>query len=198
MTEPKPSAEAGGGRGETRDRLLDAAAEVVLARGALGLTLEAVAKAAGVSKGGLLYHFASKEALLRAMVNRLVEATEARIAASCRAEAAGGGATPQAGAWLRGYLTAWTGPEGAPESDRRLGQALLAASAVDPALLDELRAQDALWGQRLRTDGLDPLLALILRLAIDGLWFNETLGIEVVSAEERRALAQRLEEMTRS
>jgi AcrR family transcriptional regulator len=37
------------------------------------MTLEAVAREADVSKGGLLYHFPSKEALISGMVRRLIE-----------------------------------------------------------------------------------------------------------------------------
>src|SRR3954447_22045743 len=54
----------------TRDRLLDAAATVVHRDGAQALTLDAVAKEAEVSKGGLLYHFKSKNDLVNAMVER--------------------------------------------------------------------------------------------------------------------------------
>ena len=53
---------------DARTRILDAAETIVRARGVPGLTLEAAAREAGVSKGGLLYHFASKEALLAALL----------------------------------------------------------------------------------------------------------------------------------
>ncbi|GAC1627371.1 MAG: hypothetical protein NVS4B11_24620 [Ktedonobacteraceae bacterium] len=36
------------------------------------LTIEQVAKAAGMSRGGLLYHFASKEALIQGMLTRFI------------------------------------------------------------------------------------------------------------------------------
>ena len=58
---------------DARTRILDAAEAMVRTRGVSGLTLEAAAREAGVSKGGLLYHFASKEALLAAMLNRLAD-----------------------------------------------------------------------------------------------------------------------------
>ena len=45
-----------------RDRILEAAERVVAEVGAARLTLDVVAQAAGVSKGGLLYHFPSKRA----------------------------------------------------------------------------------------------------------------------------------------
>ena len=48
----------------TKDRLLDAASTVVHRDGAQALTLDAVAAEAEVSKGGLLYHFASKRDLI--------------------------------------------------------------------------------------------------------------------------------------
>lgn len=63
------------GRRQTIDRgaLLDAAEAVVLRDGAGSLTIDAVAKHAGVSKGGLLYAFATKDALIDAMMRRVVE-----------------------------------------------------------------------------------------------------------------------------
>ena len=64
--------------------------------GISGLTLEAVAREAGVSKGGLLYHFPSKEALISGMIGRLVEGfTEALGRELAREEVSG------SGRWLR-------------------------------------------------------------------------------------------------
>ena len=63
---------------DTRERLLDAAAAVVRRDGAQALTLEAVAAEAGVSKGGLLYHFNSKRELLEAMLGGWLEEFDAR------------------------------------------------------------------------------------------------------------------------
>ena len=64
-----------------RDELLDAAEEVLCDQGSAALTLAAVADRAGVSKGGLLYHYGSKEALIKGMVERLKEVSglKARI-----------------------------------------------------------------------------------------------------------------------
>ncbi len=47
-----------------RAALLEAAAEISIEKGISGLTLDAVAERAGVSKGGLIHHFASKQVLL--------------------------------------------------------------------------------------------------------------------------------------
>ena len=54
----------------TRRKLLDAAQRLVDQSGASRLTLAAVAREAGVSKGGLLYHFGTKDELIAAMLDR--------------------------------------------------------------------------------------------------------------------------------
>ncbi|HCN22769.1 MAG TPA: TetR family transcriptional regulator, partial [Arthrobacter bacterium] len=54
-----------------RDAVLDAFEELLIDVGERAATLDAVAKRAGVSKGGLLYHFPNKEALIAATLERL-------------------------------------------------------------------------------------------------------------------------------
>ena len=54
------------------DRILDAAEHVILASGGRNFTLDAVAERAGISKGGLVYSFATKDELFRAALEREV------------------------------------------------------------------------------------------------------------------------------
>lgn len=54
-----------------RDAVLDAFEELLIDVGERAATLDAVARRAGVSKGGLLYHFPNKEALITATLERL-------------------------------------------------------------------------------------------------------------------------------
>ena len=60
-----------------RDRVLDAYETLLIEHGGGSATLDAVAAAAQVSKGGLLYHFASKEALAAGLLQRLRERSAA-------------------------------------------------------------------------------------------------------------------------
>jgi len=53
-----------------RDRILDAAESVILDSGGRTFTLDAVAERAGISKGGLVYSFATKDGLVRAALER--------------------------------------------------------------------------------------------------------------------------------
>ena len=53
-----------------RAAALDAADALLSEHGLAAFTLEAVAARAGISKGGLLYHFPTKEALLSDLMRR--------------------------------------------------------------------------------------------------------------------------------
>ncbi len=53
-----------------REKVLEAAEEIVINQGATALTIDAVAKAMGISKGGVQYCFGNKEALIDAMFER--------------------------------------------------------------------------------------------------------------------------------
>ncbi|WP_435736347.1 TetR/AcrR family transcriptional regulator [Cellulosimicrobium sp. PMB13] len=63
-----------------RAKVLRAFAALLVEHGERAATLEAVAERAGVSKGGLLYHFGSKDALVDGLVDHLRELTDADVA----------------------------------------------------------------------------------------------------------------------
>src|SRR5512138_2973615 len=75
----------------THDRMLDASEAVVVERGVGALALEAVAARAKVSKGGLLYHFPSKDDVVQGMVTRIASIVQERFAAGLANEPAGPG-----------------------------------------------------------------------------------------------------------
>jgi AcrR family transcriptional regulator len=168
---------------DTRAALLDAAAAVLRRSGARGLTLNAVAADAGVSKGGLLYHFPSKAALLDALVDGWNEAFEASAD-----EQAGAGP----GGWTRGYLQASLGGGSfSPETEA----GLLAALAEESARLDTVRTRFQAWQQRLADDGVDPAVAALVRAAADGLWLADLLDLAPPSPDLRAQVVELLERL---
>lgn len=178
------AASAGSARA-TRELLLNAAGSIVLEAGVAALTLDAVARRAQVSKGGLLYHFKSKEALIAGMLNRLIEAFEDRLAAHLAAQ----GGEQEPGAWLRAYVAANfsstpTGPS--------VSTGLLAAVATSPELQRQLRQQFDAWHQRTLADRLDPALATVVRLAADGLFMSEALQLAPLDEPLRGQVARTL------
>jgi AcrR family transcriptional regulator len=166
----------------TRRRVIDAAVQVVSERGAAALTLEAVAEAAGVSKGGLLYHFPSKEALVGGMVEALCDRFEEAVAE--RSTGPGPGRSALA------YLAA-TAAQGDDEIHQ--WQSLCAAFLLNPDQLNRWRDKCHDWRREDAGDGGDPVDALILRLAADGLWLSDMYNLYPLTAKERRALLSRLE-----
>src|SRR5690606_24021731 len=64
-------------RPSSRDVILDALQQLLIEQGLPAVTLEKVAAAANVSKGGLLYHFPTKEALITGLAQRLADAADA-------------------------------------------------------------------------------------------------------------------------
>jgi AcrR family transcriptional regulator len=156
----------------TRDRLLDAFEGLLIAHGARAATLDAVAAAADVSKGGLLYHFPSKAAL--------VQGQRERLAALGTADVAAMRAAPEGAAEY--YLREST------ESGGPLDRALIAAARLSEeadgdatAVLDDLRAH---WYQALLAELGDPAVARVVQLVGDGMYYNAVTGVRDPGALE--------------
>lgn len=64
---------------QVRRTLLECTAKIAAEVGVARVTIEAVAKAAGITKGGLLHHFPSKQALIEAMVSDVLEQVDREI-----------------------------------------------------------------------------------------------------------------------
>ena len=79
-----------------RDNLLDAAETVVMRQGIANLALDAVAAEAGVSKGGLLHHFPTKDRLVEALVMPSAENWRACYMGAYERTAEGPGRTARA------------------------------------------------------------------------------------------------------
>lgn len=65
-----------------RDKVLDLAEDILLKAGTGALTIDAVAKAAGVSKGGIQSRFGTKDELIGAMIERWGREYDAQITAA--------------------------------------------------------------------------------------------------------------------
>lgn len=172
------------GQGQTSTRLaiLAAANEIVRTGGPAALTLAEAARVAGVSKGGLLYHFASKDALIAGMIEHALDTFEQDVDAQARCEPV----VP--GQWLRTFVrvTFAARPEHAPSLS------ILAAASVNPELLEPVSRYFERWHARAISDGCDPAMATIVRLASDGLWFADIFTTTSPQGAERANLLERL------
>lgn len=167
-----------------REALLDAAECVLFEHGTQALTLAAVADRAGVSKGGLLYHFPAKEALIKAMVARVIEEFDAQVAAFDD-----GSPGSYSRAFVEATFSVLAGAESAKTRRRWSG---ITAAAADPELIAPLREAMARWHHIDPGDEADPVAAMVVRLAAEGLWEVVSHAPDTFDAERYAALRERL------
>lgn len=156
-----------------RDSILDAALLVVDEKGARHLTIDAVAARSGVSKGGVLYHFQSKQALLSGMLQHLVDTIRYQMDDAREAEL---DITP-----LMAILKA---REDMSPTERRASQALLAVAAEDTDLLAPARQQFAAVFREALKETDNTMAATVLLLANEGLRFLEILDVSPLTEED--------------
>lgn len=173
-------------RGSSREKLLEAAGDLISLKGVHDLTLDAVAAAAGVTKGGLIYHFKTKDDLLSALVERMIEHLDQRS----RAKAAKSGATKSA--LLLAFIddTFDMSP-----SEKQLLTNLLSAASSYPHLLGPVRAAFMRTYGELSDTGKDAGLALVLAVAMDGISLIELLGLHQFTKRQRDVMRKTLKEL---
>jgi AcrR family transcriptional regulator len=171
---------------ETRRALLAAAAEAIRVRG-IHASLDEIARFAGVSKGGLIYHFASKDELITALVRTELAAFQAAIDAELDpADTAPGRLTR---AYIRAVLSG-------TDDEARESLALITQLMTLPAVAEVARADAERIDAALAADGLpEDVLALVVAAA-DGISSAPLWGGSTNTPADRR-LAERLLHLTR-
>ncbi|WP_209428159.1 TetR/AcrR family transcriptional regulator [Pararhodobacter sp. SW119] len=152
-------------RSDTRRRILDAAETLARNLGPAHLSLDAVAAEAGVSKGGLLYHFPSKIRLFEAMVADHLD----RLDLFLRGEEERGRPDAVIAAYLRHFYNE-------RRRDTPPSAGLLAVFAANPQLLEPIRNRQQAFLERIRANARDPDAATIAFLAVEGIRSGELLG----------------------
>lgn len=150
----------------TREKLLELAEEIVRTDGVKALTVDALAQAAKISKGGVQYSFASKDELIKALVDRWTSQFDAELADNDDQTMSG---------IIRRYIAVTRTSQGAMNAKLA---GLMIAYIQDPENLKETRA----WYQSMfdKFAGKDPdaQAVRVAFLAVEGLFQLRIAGID--------------------
>jgi AcrR family transcriptional regulator len=151
-----------------RESLLLAACTLLVTHGSEKLTLDAVAQEAGVSKGGLLYHFPSKQALLEGVLSWLLDSFWEEIRGYAAMD------TNPVGRWNRAHVQAGMKEDG--EEKMRVIASLLSVISTNAHLQVILAKHIEKWCEQFYNDGLSPDKVTLIQLAVDGYFFRQMFG----------------------
>jgi AcrR family transcriptional regulator len=178
--------------GSSRDRLLDAAERVLLEGGLAGFGVAAVVEEAGLTKGALFHHFKSKDELLAALVERLAAEVEGQLAKLAAAD------DDPVGRSLRAQIElTFTLVDDQRERLRTLVLALMQAVSTSPVVAARAREVNQAALARAESEGVSRGDAILVQVALDGYWLNDTGGTLELDASQQKALREALIARTR-
>lgn len=172
------------------DALLDAAERVAIRAGAVGLSIDAVAKEAGISKSRVVYDYKSKSGLLRALVERRLRMEDDRVLAAVTAHR--DSANPE----LSGRIAA--AKDSPNEDDRAIALTLCAAMSSEEPLQDMIRDVVKRDLAAVTIPAMHASLAVVAYLALHGMMSLEYLDIYRWTDAERTALLSEIQKLSDS
>ena len=171
-------------RPSNRDKMLTAALAVVERGGVAALTFEAVAEESGISRGGLLYHFATKEDLVLGLHEFLAARWELQLTDALGSDPASATSAERLAAYTKVSI------QSADSADLLL----MIEATRHPQLKEVWRRVAARWVpdfSHTTADDEEGLAQLVALLAADGLWVSESVGLFTVPTALRADLASR-------
>ncbi|SDP32898.1 DNA-binding transcriptional regulator, AcrR family [Ralstonia sp. 25mfcol4.1] len=162
-----------------RERVLDAAEAVILESGGKNFTLDAVAERSGISKGGLVYTFATKDQLILAALEREVS----RFQEAVRRRLGSGGTGPVE--WILAYIE-----EALDEDDATTQKAAFLVTALvhAPEMLEPVRRHYRALLDLLRSEHGEFEEVRQALLAVEGIFLLQGLGFVEVDSDEHKSV----------
>jgi AcrR family transcriptional regulator len=171
-----------------RDKILQTACKLIEEQGMTHFTLENIAQRANVSKGGLLYHFPSKEILVQAMIEIFLKELKSSLRKDFLLSSQENDRTIQSINWLKNYIHICFNQK---IYLNQYKYAILAALTMDPKFL--LPVRKFIKESQEEMLSLDfPTIATMIRLTCEGLWLSELFGFQMVDDRTRINIKQKL------
>jgi len=168
---------------EKRKHILNSAINFLIENSFDDLTLDAIAKQANVSKGGLLYHFSSKEALCLGIVKQIFQDFINRFNELANKDPI------EKGKWTRAYINASLFDI---NNAGIINIGLMSYSKLsNNSSIDELLQFEYIQS-KIAEDGIDPTIAMTIRLAIDGMYYSDMFNIMKLQTEVRNEIIKKL------
>ena len=168
----------------SRNAALDAATRIIARDGPGRLTLDAIARESGLSKGGVMHQFRTKEAVLKALLERQMAHFE-EFSTRYMAKVSATSANPNLATQLATVREAATSPNSA-------ALALVAAMVENPSLMMLPREREMKRVEAIKAESADPDLALLRWAAARGLLLSSLFGMSPLSKDEHDRLFARL------
>lgn len=171
--------------GAVAEQALEAAALLIQEGAADRLTLENVAAASELPMSEIEQRWPTVEDFVVAVGERAYGTYLKNIADAM-------GADESPGAFLRAYAEASFPTDRERDNFVMLVTTLFQSAPLRADTFDPVRAKQREIDCALTSDGLDPVMARILRYALDGLYFSDVFGLTPLTADERAEMLTRI------
>ena len=168
----------------SRNAALEAAIAIIARDGPGRLTLDAIARESGLSKGGVMHQFRTKEAVLKALLERQMAHFEA-FSTRYLAKASETSANPNLATQLATVREAASSPNSA-------ALALVAAMVENPNLMALPREREMERMAAIRDEATDPDLAMLRWAGAMGLLLSSLFGMSPLGKDDHQRLFARL------
>ena len=151
-----------------RSKLIECAARIITEQGPNAVTIQAVADAAGVTKGGLLHHFKNKNQLSEAVSRYFIDQLDTELSKLMAEDPA------EYGRFTRAYIKAISQDLASAQNEQWISFAIY--TVTEP----ELKSMWNEWmkeKRRLHYDTDSDQMLQVLRYAADGIWFEVLMGV---------------------
>jgi len=168
-----------------RKQIIRAACHLIGKQGMTHFTLDNIAQEAKISKGGLLYHFPSKEMLIQAMVENFLHELKSQLKKESYILKNGNNKPSNSNNWLNNYILACFDRE---ITNNEYKYAIIAALVTNPTLLSPVIH----FFNESQKEVQSLTLASIIRLTCEGLWLSDLFGFQIIDDLTREKVKQEL------
>ncbi len=171
-----------------KSKIIETAKNIVLNEGLGNLTTDNLILKSGLSKGGFFYHFKTKQDLIKALSESLIEEMAAAIAELVKKDPVKKGATLRA--WIQYTLSA--------DYDEMIAYSrslieVLFSSEHDTSLYKEFSKSHI---KQILSEGISKDTAMTVMFILDGYWYNEVFDVQAFNKKEARSFIKGLLKLT--